>query len=117
MTTKATLYRDGKMVLQVDTCSNNILYGLYGRVVIIVRDEEDRAIAMSEQLKCQTRGGKADIFTPSSGRNIFFINWPEEIGGHAKALDIYQSEAPHVTLRVLDQGRSIGAAVFRALFA
>ncbi|KAF8960227.1 root hair defective 3 GTP-binding protein-domain-containing protein [Flammula alnicola] len=89
MTTKATLYRDGKLLVDADTDSVSMFHGLRGRVLIGVRDGAGNAIGVTNEMRCTTRGGASDPFTPSSGIDIFSLKFPGDVGRRAAGLDIY----------------------------
>ncbi|KAF8124861.1 root hair defective 3 GTP-binding protein-domain-containing protein [Mycena galopus ATCC 62051] len=90
ITTKATLYRDGKLVVEAYTSSVHALNGLRGRILIVVKDKHGNAIGMTNELRCTTRGGALDPFTDSSGDDLFVLKFPRDVGRRAAGLDIYQ---------------------------
>ncbi|KAJ7440418.1 hypothetical protein B0H11DRAFT_2205301 [Mycena galericulata] len=92
MESTATLYRDGRLSVDVWTECNNPMHGLRGRVLVIVYDEHHNAIARSQEIRCDTRGGVLDPFTPSSGRQSFVQQFPQEIGQQAAGLGILQAD-------------------------
>jgi hypothetical protein len=92
MTTNATLYRDGKLMVEINTDCENHFYGLRGRAVIVVCDADGNAIGVTEELCCTTRGGILDPFTPSFGKNIFSLQFPQDVGERAVRLDIMQRD-------------------------
>jgi len=94
MTTKAILYRDGTLICDILTDCRDAFFGLCGIVVIVVYNEAGRAIAKSNEVRCETRGGVFDFTTPSSGRERHTLRFPEDIARRATGLDILQSEAP-----------------------
>jgi hypothetical protein len=91
MTTTATLYRNGKLVVEVDTDCDDMWHGLRGRVLVVVRDGDGKACGVTDLLHCTTRGGTFDPFTPSSGTDIFHLQFPENVARKAVTLDIYQA--------------------------
>ncbi|PPQ99267.1 hypothetical protein CVT24_009312 [Panaeolus cyanescens] len=96
MTTSATLYRDGKLVVDVYTRTRKNNEGLRGRVLVVVVDVNGNAVGISNELRCTTRGGVWDPFTPSSGHDQFHLQLPADVGRAAFSLDIYQTD--NVTL-------------------
>jgi hypothetical protein len=94
MTTKAKLYRDGRLVADIFTDCYHPTEGLRGRVLVVVLDNRSRAIWVSQEYQCTTRGGVLDPTTPSKGRDFKQEKFPDAVGRHAHALDIYQSNGP-----------------------
>jgi len=92
MKSTVTLYRDGQLSVDVWTECNNLMHGLRGRVLVIVYDEHHNAIGKSHEIRCDTRGGVLDPFTPSSGRQSFIQQFPPEIGQQAAGLEILQAD-------------------------
>ncbi|KDQ57300.1 hypothetical protein JAAARDRAFT_194454 [Jaapia argillacea MUCL 33604] len=91
MTTEAALYRDGTLVANVFTDCDNDFHGLRGRVLIVALDGAGFAVGVSEVMRCTTRGGTLDIFTPSSGRETFIQKFPDDVAARVVSLDIYQA--------------------------
>ena len=91
MTTTATLYGNGKLVVEVDTHCEGNWHGLWGRVLVVVRDGDGKACGATNLLHCTTRGGTFDPFIPSSGTDIFHLQIPENVARKAVTLDIYQA--------------------------
>jgi len=57
MTTKATLYRDGKvLVVQTSTSCHDMFHELRGRGLIVVRDVNGDAIGVTDKMCCTTPG-------------------------------------------------------------
>ena len=92
MTTDAILYRDGTLAIDVYTENKNPFSGLRGRVIVVARNANGEAIAMSQTFRCTTRGGVLDIFCQSSGRDKFIEDLGEQIGADAVGLDIVQQD-------------------------
>ena len=92
MTTTATLYRNGKLIVEVYTDCDDFWHGLRGRVLVVVRDGDGEASGATDLLRCATRGGKLDPSTPSSGTDIFHLQLPENVARKAVTLDIYQAD-------------------------
>ena len=92
MTTKATLYRDGNVVVKTSTSCHDMFYGLRGRVLIVLRDINGDAIGVTEKMCCTTRGGLLDFLTPSFGDDMFFLEFPRDIANIAVSLDIWQAD-------------------------
>ena len=91
MTTTATLYRNGKLVVEVDTDCDDLMHGLRGRVLVVARDGDGNASGATNVLHCTTRGGVWDPSTPSSGKDVFYLQFPEDVARRAVSLDIYQA--------------------------
>ncbi|KAJ7215677.1 hypothetical protein B0H12DRAFT_1154577 [Mycena haematopus] len=92
MESTATLYRDGRLSIDVWTECNNLTQGLRGRVLVIVYDTHHNAIARSQEMRCHTRGGVLDPFTPSSGRQVFVQQFSREVGERAAGVGILQAD-------------------------
>ena len=92
MTTTATLYRNGKLIVAVDTDCDDPWHGLWGRVLVVVRDGDGNASGVTNVLHCTTRGGTFDPFTPSSGTDMFHLQIPEHVAREAVMLNIYQAD-------------------------
>ncbi|KDQ57299.1 hypothetical protein JAAARDRAFT_35937 [Jaapia argillacea MUCL 33604] len=112
MTTEATLYRDGTLVANVFTDCDNNWHGLRGRVLIVALDRAGAAVGVSEVMRCTTRGGIMDIFTPSSGRETFTQKFPDDVAARVVSLDIYQAhddDLGAVRSRVMGLARDVAA--------
>jgi len=92
VTTTATLYRDGTLMVDAVTDCNNNFHGLRGRIMVVVLDQGGRAIGVTQEMRCTTRGGILDIFTPSSGRDNFAQKFPEIVGQAAANLEIFHGD-------------------------
>jgi hypothetical protein len=92
MESTVTLYHDGRLSIDIWTKCSNPMHGLRGRVLVIVYDEHRNAIGTSQEIHCHTRGGVLDPFTPSSGRQSFMQQFPQEIGQRAAGLEILQAD-------------------------
>ncbi|KAJ7271632.1 hypothetical protein C8J57DRAFT_1319434, partial [Mycena rebaudengoi] len=92
MESTVTLYHDGRLSVDVWTRCNNLTEGLRGRVLVIFYDEHHNAIGTSQEIRCHTRGGVLDPFTPSSGRQSFIQQFPQEIAQRAAGLEILQAD-------------------------
>lgn len=92
MTTKATLHRDGKVVIKTSTSCHDLFHGLRGRVLIVLRDRDGAAIGATDKMRCTTRGGLLDILTPSFGDDWFFLEFPQDVAKLAANLDIWQAD-------------------------
>ena len=91
MTMTATLYRNGKSVVEVDAHCDGNWHGLWGRVLAVVRDGDGKACGATNLLHCTTRGGTVDPFFPSSETDIFHLEFLENVARKAVTLDIYQA--------------------------
>ena len=92
MTTKATLHRDGKVVVKVNSSCHDLFHGLRGRVLIVLRNVDGAAIGVTEKLHCTTRGGLLDFLTPSFGDDMFFLEFPRDVAELTVGLDIWQAD-------------------------
>ena len=92
MTTKATLHRDGKVVVKSSTSCHDMFHGLRGRVLIVLRDVNGDTIGVTDKMCCTTRGGLLDFLTPSFGDDTFFLEFPREVASLATVLDIWQAD-------------------------
>lgn len=93
MTTKASMYRNGQLMVEITTDCENLFHGLRGRALIAICDGSGNAIGVTEELRCTTRGGLLDPATPSAGKDIFSLQFPQEVGERAVCLDIMQTDA------------------------
>jgi hypothetical protein len=92
MTTTATQFCDGRLIVETMTDCGEHFQGLRGRVLIVVNDTHGNPIGVTNELGCTTRGSIWDITTPFSGKDIFSLKFPREIGMRAVGLDIYQTD-------------------------
>jgi len=98
--TNATLYRDGKLMVEVDTDNKTFDYALRGRVVILVLDKEGFTIGETNKFHCTLRGGLNPFGSPRCGRDTFLQQFPQDVGMRAVCLNIFQTDAPE-TVRAL----------------
>ena len=91
MTTEATLYRNGRLVVDVYTDNDNFWHALRGHVLVILRDKDGKEIGVTGELSCSFRGSSSG-WESSSGTDIFTLQFPEEIAGRVVALDIHQKD-------------------------
>jgi hypothetical protein len=100
METKATLYRNGQLVVDTFTRNDNWTSGLRGKVLVVAIDAQGRAIWISKELRCATRCSVPDVSCASQGRQTFTESFPAEVGEMTHRLDIYQADTPfYVDLR------------------
>ena len=100
METKATLYRNGHLVVNTYTRNDNWTGGLRGKVLVVAIDGQGRAIWISQELRCATRCSVPDVTCASQGRETFVENFPPKVGEMAHRLHIYQADTPsYVDLR------------------
>ncbi len=90
--TTATLYRDGTLMVDAVTDCNNSFHGLRGRITVLALDQGGRAVGVSQEMRCTTRGGLLDVFTCSSGRDTFTHKFPESVGQEAVTLEIFHGD-------------------------
>lgn len=114
MTTKATLHRDGKVVVKTSTSCHDMFHGLRGRVLIVLRDINGGAIGVTDRMCCTTRGGLLDFLTPSFGDDTFFLEFPREVASLAVSLDIWQADdasVGDVLSRIHEKAQNAGIAI------
>ncbi|KAF8798982.1 P-loop containing nucleoside triphosphate hydrolase protein [Phlegmacium glaucopus] len=92
ITTTATQYRDGRLIVETMSDCDEHFQGLRGRILIVVNDTHGNPIGVTNELRCTTRGSIWDFNTPSSGKDIFSLKFPREIGMRAVGLDIHQTD-------------------------
>lgn len=92
MTTEGKLYRNGLMTCSVYTKNNNWFGGLRGKLFVVVKDDHGRAIWVSKEFKCTTRCSVPDMSCASYGQDLFSEQFPEQVGLHAGAVDVYQAD-------------------------
>ncbi|KLO15091.1 hypothetical protein SCHPADRAFT_902661 [Schizopora paradoxa] len=101
----------------VDTFTecNNKFHGLRARITIVALDGRGRAIGVSQEMSCTTRGGILDIFSPSSGRDKFAQKFPESVGEEATSLEIFQDDETGMgagkLLNVLNHAKDVRAVL------
>jgi len=114
MTTKATLHRDGKVIVKTSTNCHDMFHGLRGRVLIVVRDVNGDAIGVTDKMCCTTRGGLLDFLTPSFGDDSFFLEFPREVASLAVSLDIWQADdasVGDVLSRILEKAQDTSITI------
>ena len=114
MTTKATLHRDGNIVVKTSTSCHDMFHGLRGRVLIVLRDVNGDAIGVTDRMCCTTRGGLLDFLTPSFGDDTFYLEFPREVASLAVGLDIWQADdasVGDVLFRILRKAQDAGIAI------
>ena len=114
MTTKATLHRDGQVVVKISTSCHDMFHGLRGRVLIVLRDVNGNAIGVTDKMHCTTRGGLLDFLTPSFGNDTHFLEFPREVASLAVGLDIWQADdasVGDVLSRILEKAQNASIAI------
>ena len=114
MTTKATLHRDGNVVVRISTSCHDMFHGLRGRVLIVLRDVNGDAIGVTDKMHCTTRGGLLDFLTPSFGDDTYFLEFPREVASLAVGLDIWQADdasVGDVLSRILKKAQDASIAI------
>lgn len=91
MDSQLTLYRNGGLVADVESHSDNWIGGMRGELFGVIVDGAARAIWATDRFTCTTRGSFWDPF-PSHGRDNFFQQLPEPVGRFAERIDIYQMD-------------------------
>lgn len=89
MASNATLYRNGKLVVETSSRSQHITEGLKGRVFVVCVDGNGNAIWVSQVFTCKQCGSTSDGLTPSQRTESFLAEFPEVIGRHTSSLDIF----------------------------
>jgi hypothetical protein len=90
MESAATLYKNGKLVLETKSWSRKSLHGLKGQSVFIVCvDDKGNAIWASKAFKCTTVGGTKDVGTSPEHKDVHGEVFPEVIGKYTKSMDIF----------------------------
>lgn len=100
METKATLYRNGHLMVDTHTRNDNWTGGLRGKVLVVAVDGQGRSIWVSKEFRCATRCSVPDVSCASQGRETFSDNFPAPVGEMTHRLNIYQADTPsYVNLR------------------
>ena len=86
----ATLYRDGKLMLEADTDNNTFNHALRERVLLIVLDKAGSTIGVTSEMHCTLRSGFNPFGPPRCGRVLQF---PRDVGRRAETLHIFQKDA------------------------
>jgi hypothetical protein len=92
MSTDAVLYKNGLLNIETSSQSKHPTEGLRGHVLVICVDDASKAIWVSKDYKCTTRGGRLDPFCASAGTNAWQEQFPEAVGQHTTSLNIVHSE-------------------------
>ena len=114
MKTKATLYREGKLIVEADTDNSTFDHALRGRVLLLVLDKAGSIIGVTEELHCTLRGGFNPFGPPREGRDVFFLQFPRDVGRRAEHLHIYQKDAKspgHHFEKALNAAKVAAAAI------
>jgi hypothetical protein len=100
MTTDATLYRNGRIVVDTFCQNGNWTSGLRGKVLVVAVDGRGRAIWVSDVIQCPTCCSVPDFSCSSNRRTNVLEEWPEVVAEYTTRLDIYQADDPnYVDLR------------------
>jgi hypothetical protein len=100
MDTTATLYRDGRLVVDSYTRNDNWTGALRGRTFVVVADAQGRSIWASRIFEDPTRCSILDPGCASYGRVTHIELFPEAVGQYVEQLDIYHADdANFVDLR------------------
>ena len=92
MSTRAELYGDGRLVLEVFTNCDNLFHGLRGNVQAFSKDKNENTVASTPSFRCTTRGGGFDPTTESDGLDTFSYKFATDIPGQTAHLEIRQWE-------------------------
>ncbi|GGI04815.1 hypothetical protein [Egicoccus halophilus] len=123
METNATLYRDGRLVVDSFTRNDNWTGALRGRTLAVIVDAQDRAIMVSNVFADPTRCSVADLSCASYGRQIHQQLFPLAIGQHAERVDLYTgdnvnfSDLRQRTIDVIRASRDIAKEVRDAVIS
>jgi hypothetical protein len=115
MATKATLYRDGKLMIEADTDNDTFDHALRGRVLLIVLDKAGSTIGVTNVMHCTLRGGFNPFGSPRSGRDVFALKFPQDVGRRAHRLHIYQKDANSHHLEKIFNAAKVAAAVIAVI--
>jgi hypothetical protein len=94
MDTSATLYRDGRLVVDSYERNDNWFGALRSEIIVVCVDPLGRSQWVSEVFKCATRCSVPDVSCASYGRQTFQQALPEAVGKWTSRLDIYQADNP-----------------------
>jgi hypothetical protein len=92
MRTKATLYRNGLLLVETFSESRAAFSGLRGCVIVICIDDAGRAQYVSDTIVCKTRCSVTDPTCPSSGTDAWTQQLPEPVGRLSTTLNIVHFE-------------------------
>ena len=97
LTTTATLYRDGLLVLDVFSKCTHPFEPLRGDVAVVAVNAAGRAHWVSEIVECTTAAGIFDPSYPSQWRQSFSRRFPEAVARRTARLEIFQANRPGLT--------------------
>lgn len=97
LSTTATLYRDGLLVLDVFSRCTHPFEPLQGDVAIVAVNAAGRAHWVSEIVECSTAAGAFDPSHPSQWRESFSRRFPEPVARGTARLEILQANRPGLT--------------------
>jgi hypothetical protein len=123
LSTTATLYRDGLLVLDVFSKCTHPFEPLRGDVAVVAVNAAGRAHWVSEILECTTAAGIFDPSYPSQSRETFSRRVPEAVARRTARLEIFQGNRQGLTefrARLIDgikEGVGIDDAVVQELRA
>jgi hypothetical protein len=100
LTTNATLYRNGLLMVDSFGQNSNWVGGLRPRTMVVAVDDQGRAIWVSNIFASQTLCAVPDFSCASSRRETFSQQLPDAVGHYAADLQIYDGDAAnYVDLR------------------
>ena len=98
--TTAELFGNDQMVVQARTINSSWVAGLRGRVLIVILDEQNRAIWVTDTIECRTRCSVPDPSCASEGLETFNLSFPAHpeagfvIRKYARTMRIFHSDGP-----------------------
>jgi len=111
LTTNATLYRNGLLMLDSYGQNTNWVGGLRPRTMVVAVDDQGRAIWVSNIFASQTLCAVPDWSCASSRREMFSQQLPDAVGHYAADLQIYDGDAANfvdLRNRIIDGIKAAG---------
>jgi hypothetical protein len=111
VTSTATQYRNGLLMLDSYSKNDNWWYGMRPKTLVVAVDNQGRAIWVSNVFNSATLCGVADLSCASQRRETFSQQFPGAVGHHTAHLEIYHADNPnYVNLRnsIIDAIKATG---------
>jgi hypothetical protein len=100
VTSTATEYRNGLLVLDSYSKNDNWWYGMRPKTLVVAVDNQGRAIWVSQVFNSATLCGVVDPSCASQRRETFTQQFPDAVGHYTAHLEIYHADNPnYVNLR------------------
>jgi hypothetical protein len=100
VTSTATEYRNGLLMLDSYSKNDNWWYGMRPKTLVVAVDNQGRAIWVSNVFTSATLCGVADLSCASQRRETFSQQFPDPVGHYTAHLQIYHADNPnYVNLR------------------